>query len=93
MKLTEAQQKKLLDRLGELWKNQNQACLLCSSNNWSLSDTILELREYNQSTFVVGGAGITPLIVISCNTCGNTILVNAIRLGLIDPTTGGPTNG
>jgi hypothetical protein len=57
---------------------------MCGTGNWNVSDSIFELREYNQGNLVVGGGPIIPIIPITCDNCGNTVFVNAILAGLIE---------
>jgi hypothetical protein len=40
--------------------------------------------EYNEGGFVVGGP-IIPVIPVICGNCGNTVLVNAILSGVMEP--------
>ena len=57
---------------------------LCKEKKWSTSDTIFELREFNGSSFKIKGK-IIPLIPLFCENCGNTILINAIKAEIINP--------
>lgn len=84
MKLTPDQQKELIGKLNSLWKNQ-KICQVCQNNNWSVSDIVFELREYHGGGMVISGSGILPLISITCQNCGQTILMNAMSLGIIKP--------
>ena len=47
----------------------------------------MELREYNEGNFVVGG-GVTPVVVMVCSVCGGTQLFNAIKTKIVDSKTG-----
>jgi hypothetical protein len=51
-----------------------------------LDDTLFELREFHGGRTVLGSGAIKPLITISCTSCGNSKMMNAIQLGLVDPT-------
>ena len=72
----------LIKHLQTKWKGQK--CQMCCEGNWNISDTIFELREYNQGSLVIGGGPIIPVIPITCDNCGNTILINAIKAGVIE---------
>ena len=88
MKLTEEQRAKLIKKLEEVWPPP-RTCSSCSKQNWSITDRIMELREFNQGSMVLGGdQTLIPTVVASCNSCGNTVVFNAILLGLIDPKNG-----
>ncbi len=83
MKLTDEQQAKLVESINEHWPTP-QECVLCHHTEWALSDTIFELRDFDYGNFTIGGTPIFPVIPMSCTTCGNSILLNAIIYGLID---------
>ncbi|HEY3874873.1 MAG TPA: hypothetical protein VGM92_05320 [Candidatus Kapabacteria bacterium] len=62
-----------------------QPCSLCGTGNWQVEDALFELRE-----FVGGGvpeAGsqmqIKPLVAMTCNTCGHTVLMSPLKTGII----------
>lgn len=79
MKLDE---KKLLDVINEKWKTKN--CLLCASNNWSINSDIMTLVGVGSDKALQLGGKFIPLIAITCNECGNTILVNPLAIKCID---------
>jgi len=74
---------KLLNHLNSKW--QGRPCQMCGVGNWTVSDSIFELREYNQGNMVIGGGPLIPVVPVTCNNCGNTVFVNAIKAGLIEP--------
>ncbi len=74
---------KFINHLKEKWGGR--PCPQCGVGNWGVSDTVYELREFNQGNFVIGGVPIMPVIPVTCNNCGNTILVNAMLSGAIEP--------
>ena len=69
--------------LNDKWKGV--ACPLCGGLEWSVSDRIFEMREYNGGNLVIGGANamITPVIPVTCSNCGNTVLINALAAGVL----------
>jgi len=73
---------KLLSHLKSKW--QGRSCQMCGTGNWNVSDSIFELREYNQGNLVIGGGPIIPVVPITCDNCGNTVFINAIKAGLIE---------
>ncbi len=84
MKLTKEQQQELIEKLNELWKNQ-KTCSICQSQNWNVSDTVFEIREFHGGSMVVGGSAIVPIITLTCMKCGQTIFLNAMSLGIVEP--------
>jgi RNase P subunit RPR2 len=73
---------KLVMHLKDKWKGR--PCQMCGIGNWNVSDSIFELREYNNGDLIVGGGPIMPVVPVTCDNCGNTVFVNAIRAGLIE---------
>ena len=67
--------------LNELWPG-NRLCPICTNNSWSVSDDLVEIRPYKGGTLVVGGS-LYPLMIVTCNTCGHTLLFNAVVAGLV----------
>lgn len=74
---------KVLAHLSDKW--QGRPCPMCQSGEWSVQSKIFELREYRGGSFVVGGVPILPVVPITCGNCGNTLLINAIKLGVLKP--------
>lgn len=83
MKLNTRQQTELIQKIDSIWKNRN--CEICKNNSWNINDTIFQLSEFQGTDIIIGGGSIAPLISLSCNQCGNTKLLNAIQLGIVDP--------
>lgn len=79
MKLTEEQQKDILNKLSFL---KNSKCCICGSNNWIISDTVFEIREFFEGAIVLGHTSILPLISATCGKCSNTIFFNILTLGI-----------
>ena len=67
--------------LNERWQG-NKLCPICTNNSWSVSDDLVEIRPYKGGTLVVGGP-LYPLMIVTCNTRGHTLLFNAIVAGLV----------
>ncbi|HHC6778578.1 TPA: hypothetical protein ACN33Q_004798 [Vibrio parahaemolyticus] len=90
MKLNQQQRDRLNQHLAENWQAP-VACSVCRSNNWGVSDHVYELREFNGGAMTFGGSGgIVPLCPVSCNNCGNTVLINPLIAGI---DLGGEQNG
>lgn len=59
-----------------------QPCAVCGTGNWQVEDAIFELREF------AGGAvstqvAVKPLLAMTCNTCGQTLLMSPLKTGII----------
>lgn len=82
MKLTSEQNEKLASFIKSNWKSST--CFCCRSNNWNVAQEVFQVTEFSQGNFIIGGP-VIPLIPITCNQCGNTILLNALVAGIVSP--------
>ena len=64
------------------WKGE-PLCPVCQNNNWTIGKTIAELRPFLKGKLRMGGI-LYPAVVFTCNVCGNTLLFNAIALGIVE---------
>jgi hypothetical protein len=65
---------------------QPRKCVVCGQVNWGVASTFAHLPESLIGTGPVGTyqpVRTIPLVVLTCGTCGNTILLNAIVMGLL----------
>ena len=74
----------MMDFITSKWRPP-RACSVCGTNSWNLEQRLAELRFLSLGGFFVGGP-VVPLIVITCNNCGNTIFINAMKAGWKLPT-------
>jgi hypothetical protein len=82
MKLSEEDYKKITQHIAEKWQAP-VACPVCRKNNWSVSQEVLELREFHGGSMVVGGnSAIVPITPVTCSSCGNTVLFNPLVAGI-----------
>lgn len=58
-------------------------CQLCGNDEWEITEKVFQLYEFDNKGLLLKGAAY-PVIPITCKNCGNTILVNAIKAGVID---------
>ena len=86
MQLTEAQQQLIIRRIQTYWPGQRKCPVCGEDTNWEING-IMELREYHEGNFIVGG-GVNPVVVMVCSKCGGTQLFNAIKLKIVDGSTG-----
>lgn len=84
MRLNKEQLEKLVSKLASY--NHKIKCDVCGGDKWTVSNTVFELREFNGGNMIIGGnSSVYPVIPLSCNTCGNTKLLNAITNGVMNP--------
>ena len=67
--------------IDEHWTGQ-KTCPICNSTGWFMGDVVGEVREMHPNNLISGS--FYPLIVISCRTCGYTLLFNAMVGGLVE---------
>jgi translation initiation factor 2 beta subunit (eIF-2beta)/eIF-5 len=86
MQLSEAQKQLIIGQIQKVWKT-NIKCPICQKIAKREIAGIMELRDYHEGNFIVGG-GVTPVVTVVCSECGSTQLFNAIKLGIVDKSTG-----
>ena len=81
MKLTPDQVHKLISQLNENWR-QPQACWICGTTQWEVSDEVFEVRSFSGGPLTLGGI-LAPMIMITCSKCSHAVLFNALKLGIV----------
>lgn len=81
MRLDDEGQQKVLAFLNTNWP-QPRECPVCHKNQWSIHPTVYEVRSFGKGGLTVGGP-VVPVVAVECVTCGNTHLLNAIRIGVV----------
>ncbi len=79
---------KAIEYLRTKWSGR--VCPMCLVGNWNVQDSTYQLMEFNQGGLVLGGP-VIPLVAVICTNCGNTLLVNAITAGIMEPRSGEKT--
>ena len=59
-------------------------CPMCHKTDWRIHEELFELRTFEGGGLVVGGK-VLPLLVLYCDYCGNTQLMNAVRCKAVPP--------
>jgi hypothetical protein len=75
-------QEQLFKAIEQTWAEPRQ-CSVCHQQNWGFADKIYEVREFSGTRFAAGDSAV-PVVVATCENCGNTLFLNAIHLGLLD---------
>lgn len=83
MNLTPDQSKKFLATIQAKWRPPFQ-CTCCGANNWSIAESVFQLTEFHGSGMRIGGL-LVPVVPVTCNNCGNTLVINALVAGAIEP--------
>lgn len=74
--------KRFIDFIGQKWGGHS--CPMCGKGPWSVQDKVFELTEFHDGNMVIGGT-LIPVVPVTCNNCGYTVVVNAILSGAIQP--------
>jgi hypothetical protein len=75
---------KLIAHLNLKWGSQ-RPCPMCGVSEWNVQEELFQIPEFLPNSIAVGGP-VIPVVPVVCGNCGNTVLVNAIGAGLVEPT-------
>jgi hypothetical protein len=67
------------DRINHFWGRVPRQCQVCGNFNWSVEENLAQLHVLASMPHMQ--PSVFPLVVITCQVCGNTILLNALKLG------------
>jgi ribosomal protein S27E len=70
---------KFINALRGRWMNQK--CPLCGMASFTICDDFIQTIYY-PGIGLGAGAGY-PMVMLVCNTCGNTLFFNAVKLDLV----------
>lgn len=81
MKLNDDQMNSVINHLTEL-NPKGFCCPICGGKEWNVGRVLVETREFSGGYF---GGTIAPYVPLTCSKCYNTMFLNAILLGIVDP--------
>lgn len=81
MKLDDEAQQRVL-RFIEINWSKPRKCHLCHAQQWNVHSEVYEIRSFAKGGLMMGGP-VIPVVAIECIVCGNTHLLNAIKLGVV----------
>jgi hypothetical protein len=82
MELNKSDLDKIIKYL-EKYSPDGPECSMCGNNNWNVNDKLLELKEYHGINIYGSGVQV-PVIMVSCEKCGNMIFLSAMVAGIIN---------
>ncbi len=82
MQLSNEQQQALLDFVQHKWP-ELAACPVCGSNDWSVRSQLFEVAEYHEAAARNTHHAGLPVVALTCESCGNVLLLDAVRAGVI----------
>ena len=73
--------RKVIDHVQGTWGEG--MCPLCGKKSWAVGDAVFELRKHEGGGLRVGNVPVIPVVPVTCNVCGNTVLINALKCGAL----------
>lgn len=59
-------------------------CPTCGHREWSVLEHFVDLPIYRGGNIIIGGGPHYPNVGIICRHCGNTQILNAVMMGVLD---------
>lgn len=73
---------KVINIVEKMWKT---GCPMCHGNTWGFSeDKIVTPIQLNEDRSYKFNGKVLPLVVLTCEKCGNTVFVNALKIGALE---------
>lgn len=100
--LTKKEREKVVIWISERKKAEHEIiCSICKNEHWSVAEHLVVPLTVAQGLIQIGKGPTYPMAMITCNKCGHTLFLNAVKVGLLpkkeetqkDPKTKGDTNG
>jgi len=82
--LSQEEKDKALAWIKERSGDKSLICTVCGQTKWIMGDHLIAPMIYRQGGFVLGGPAY-PSVMLVCNNCGHTLLLNATMMGLVPP--------
>lgn len=73
---------KLIETINKKWKTKT--CPMCGENNWNIDSDMMAMMRVDEEKNVQLGGRMIPLVALTCNECGNTVLVNPLVIDCVD---------
>lgn len=73
---------KLIRTINEKWTTKQ--CPMCGSNSWTIDDDMMTMLGVGKDNSIQLGGKIIPVVTVTCNECGNTVLINPLAINCIE---------
>jgi len=84
MKMNQSQLNAVKSKMNTVWTNSRN-CSICNNDKWTIIEALYEIRELNttsnENLEEKEDQSVVPYVKIVCNNCGQTIFMNALKLG------------
>lgn len=67
---------KFIQEINKRWMSKN--CPMCGQNNWNIGEEMQTMVRVGEDKSIQLGGTITPVIIMTCNECGNTLFINPL---------------
>ena len=81
MSSNEEIQKRIIDALERILGNRAIKCSICGNQSWEVGVDYVVLAASPHPTQTFFGGKVYPSVPIICKKCGNTHLINLMKLG------------
>ena len=68
--------------IDEHWKGQRE-CPICENSRWRIGNMVGEVQQFGGDDRFVEEP-VYPLVLVTCATCGYTLLFNAAVIGVVE---------
>jgi predicted nucleic-acid-binding Zn-ribbon protein len=82
--LTDGEKQAVLHWLKTKWKSNAGAtaqCPMCGTHHWEIYSHVVQTRTWTGGNMLAGGF-VDPCIVVTCRNCGNSVFLNADKVGI-----------
>ena len=69
--------------MAKYWERGERPCAVCYESNWTISAEPVEVKSFRWGKFT-GGGTMEIFMVITCETCGNSYLINTLAAELME---------
>ncbi len=75
-------QEKLMQVINKEWKSKQ--CPMCGNNDWTIDPDIMTMLPVDEERSVQLGGKFVPIVAVTCNKCGNVVLINPLAIHCLD---------
>ena len=83
-KLDTEEKARITKWINDKWHGNNQACPICGDTNWAIADHLVMPVVTGKDNSILLGGPVYPHVMLISPTCGYTMLVNAVVIGLVE---------
>ena len=81
--LSQDDKDKVVSLITQKWKNWT--CPFSGDSNWIVADHAVTPMTIGQGGSIIMGGANYPQVMLICKTCGYTVFINAVLVGIFPP--------